>query len=311
MGSFDARPRLGVCLSARRGQEPYSLNASPFRSLVSDCFEIVPDNAQHQGARGEQQDAFAFSDPNDRDRSHAGFLAIVADGMGGMLLGRESATLAVSTFLEAYCAKQEGEPVADALLRSLLRTNDAVKGMAAQAGHLGSAGTTLIAAVIQEEKMYWTSVGDSRIYIVGENGIRQVTADHTLETRLRRLAEKGHLDPAEIEANPQREALTSFIGIEELREIDGCGPPAELRAGDRVLLCSDGLYKTLTGGEILEIALGSPSRGIAENLVRRALAKKKPGQDNITVAVLSCAAPARRRESETIVTEALGRKHDP
>src|SRR5437016_4842993 len=84
-------------------------------------------NAQHIGKRSEQQDAFGFSDPKDsRFRKHAGFLGVVADGMGGTANGRAAGRAAVRAFLQAYQAKTPKESIVAALDRSLQEAHRAV-----------------------------------------------------------------------------------------------------------------------------------------------------------------------------------------
>src|SRR6516225_11406414 len=107
---------------------------------------FAPGNAQHIGARQQQQDAFGFSDPSDKAFvAHGGFLGVVADGMGGLTQGSEASSTAVRSFLQAYKLKTAKESVAEALTRSLLEANRAVLRVAENAS-LGEVGTTLAAA---------------------------------------------------------------------------------------------------------------------------------------------------------------------
>src|SRR5580658_6798016 len=110
-------------------------------------------NSQHIGARQQQQDSFGFSDPSDKAFvRHGGFLGIVADGMGGLTNGQEASLAAVRSFLAAYQAKTSTESVVDALSRSLLEANRAVLEIAKN-GSSSEAGTTLVAAVVLNERV--------------------------------------------------------------------------------------------------------------------------------------------------------------
>jgi protein phosphatase len=255
---------------------------------------ITCDSAQHQGARKEQQDAYACFD---------GYMAVVADGMGGMRLGREAADAAVRAFLDAYAEKTEREAIPDALRRAVFSANASVLKLADEHDVRGEAGTTLIAAVIREDELYWISVGDSRIYRLDGQSIEQLNEEHNLKSKLERLAAQGLVDKEEAGAHPQREALLSYIGIEELTEIDMPQTPIELSPDSCILLCSDGLYRTLPDDEILSAAWSSQSRTMARNLVKAAMDKGKRHQDNVTAITftLSDGGPQQATEDESAI----------
>ena len=151
-------------------------------------------NAQHKGKRREQQDSFAISDVSDAIFvEKGGILAALADGMGGMSLGREASALAVETMLESYAVKEDSESVDEALMRSLSRANMAVVELARKHDLEGSVGTTMIAAVIFRGSLYWISVGDSRIYLCRDGRLIQLTADHTYALELYEEASIGEI----------------------------------------------------------------------------------------------------------------------
>jgi protein phosphatase len=259
-------------------------------------FEIVPCNAQHQGSRGEQQDAFAFSDPKAANAVHAGFLAMIADGMGGMTSGREASRAATRAFLENYAAKTPEEPIFDALRRAAFRANEAVLEIGGLSP--GSVGTTLAAVAVHEDMLYWLSVGDSRVYILDAGSITQLNDEHNLKSKLRRLARRGLAGADEAERHPQSEALTSYIGIEELTEIDASSSPLRIKGGDQVILCTDGLYRTLSEDEIFETARRAFAGDAARLLVEKTIEKRRPNQDNVTVVALSFRLPPEASSPE-------------
>lgn len=124
-------------------------------------------NAQHLGARQQQQDAFGFSDPADEAfAAHGGFLAVVADGMGGLVHGDAASRAAVRGFLQCYRSKTDTESVSRALDRAIRAANLDVTTLASSLGQSGEMGTTLIAAVLRGGELYWTSSGDSAIYLL-------------------------------------------------------------------------------------------------------------------------------------------------
>lgn len=270
--------------------------------------KYAPGNAQHAGARETQQDAFAFSDPERADfTAHGGFLAIVADGMGGLAHGGAASGLAVRSFLEAYLEKTPEEAIGAALERSLRQANSALHAQARQAGMAGEMGTTLAAAVVHQDELHWVSAGDSRIYLLREGRLSQVTSDHTHAADLDAQVAAGRLDAGQAQADPDREALISFLGGAEVARVDRNERPFGLRPGDRVLLCSDGLYRALSDEQIVASAV-QPPHAMCESLVAQALAKQHPRQDNVTVLAIGCEpeAPLTQRAPSTRPETAQG-----
>ena len=215
--------------------------------------QIIPGNAQHIGSRKEQQDDFGFSDiDNVTFINHGGVLAVIADGMGGLARGREASLIAKQTMLQEYDRKSVKKTVPQALIRALSVANAAVVEMARKAGLEGQTGSTMTAAVIKDDELHWVSVGDSRIYLYRRGEIIQLTTDHDYARELAQEAALGNISPEEAAAHPQRQALTSYLGLPFLSEIDRNEDPVILEAGDRILLCSDGLYKTIPEDEIVK-----------------------------------------------------------
>jgi protein phosphatase len=249
--------------------------------------EVLLDNAQDVGQRGEQQDAFYLSDRDDRAFvRHGGLLALVADGMGGLHGGRAAGAAAALAFGEAYARKDVGEPIPDALLRALAEANAAVVAL----GHAGRTGTTLVAAVVHGFHLYWVSVGDSRLYLWRRGDLTQITTDHDHARDLDRAAARGDLSWDEARADPERGALTSFLGLDEIGEADRALRPLRLEPADRVLLCSDGLYRALPDAGLEALLASAPAGQAASALVDAALDQALPGQDNVTAVVLDLAA---------------------
>ena len=248
---------------------------------------LLPGNCQHIGARSSQQDAFGFSDKDDLAFvAHGGVLAVVADGMGGMAHGGEASHMAVRAFLQAYMAKSADETVPIALHRALDEANQAVISLAYQADE-ENVGTTLVAAVIHGNALHWVSVGDSRLYLWRDRQLTQLTEDHIFANDLDRDAANGNISREDAENHPERRSLTSYLGLTPLDLIDHNPQPLLLFGGDRLLLCSDGLYVGLVENGIDSLFNRDPQQ-TAEDLVALVLAKNRPGQDNLTVAILAC-----------------------
>lgn len=248
---------------------------------------VSPGNCQHIGSRSSQQDAFGFSDKDDADFvAHGGVLAVVADGMGGMANGGEASHLAVLSFLHAYMTKVDDEPVPTAMLRALNEANQSVIALRHQAGE-ESVGTTLVAAVVYDNALHWVSVGDSRLYLWRKRQLTQLNQDHIYANDLDRDAANGYISLEAAENHPERPSLTSFLGLDTLELIDHNPLPFPLVAGDRLLLCSDGLYAAVEEVEITPL-FKHDAQQTAEDLIALVLAKERPNQDNLTVAILAC-----------------------
>ena len=249
----------------------------------------LPGNAQDVGSRADQQDSFGFSDPNDGAFvAHGGFLAVLADGMGGLQHGQAASSAAVKTMLDAYRAKTAQESIPQALDRALRQANDAVLALAEHAGAAGhagaesSVGATLVAAVLHESALHWISVGDSGLFLFRDGALSLLTSAHIYANELDASAASGKISPEEARNDPQRQSLTSYLGLPVLREIDRSLRPLPLQARDRVVLACDGLFKTLTLEEIASELAADPQPA-CEALVRETLAKRLQHQDNITV----------------------------
>lgn len=250
--------------------------------------EVITGNAQHIGAREEQQDSFCFSDLDDPEAvKRYGILAVLADGMGGLAMGREAGQLAVLAMLNEYTGKTAEEPVPVALERALHKANEEVYGLAKRNELEWSVGTTLIAAVIQEGQLYWVSAGDSRIYLYRGGVLIQLTRDHVYANRLYERVKAGQMTREEAESHPERDLLTSYLGIPVLDEIDANRMPFALQAGDWVLLCSDGLYEDLSE-QLLEEAVRLPPQHAAEFILQHVMTQQRLYQDNATIAILAC-----------------------
>jgi len=199
-------------------------------------------------------------------------LVAVADGMGGHAAGEVASAIALETLIEAV---REGQSLSDAFTLA----NARVHAKAKEPGKQGM-GTTLVAALIDGDEAHVANVGDSRGYLISSDGIRQLTEDHSFVAE----AVKRGQDEAEVMAGPWKDALTRSIGTEEEVEVDVFGP-LPVSDDSAFLICSDGLYKTLSDADLSRIysQSGSP-RGAAQSLVSSAF--ENGSDDNISVAIV-------------------------
>lgn len=206
------------------------------------------------------------------------FLAAVADGMGGEDRGETASLITVENLFD--CAMEE---LPGAALDCVQRANRQICAEIEQNGGRRM-GSTLAALYIDDGKALCCNVGDSRVYLLRDGVLTQVSVDHN---RARSMVELGVLTPEQAETHPSRHELTQHLGIfeEEMVLEPELYGPVELRPGDLFLLCSDGMTDSVRDGELASrLAQGGSPEQQVEDLV--GLALSRGGRDNITVAVV-------------------------
>ncbi|MCM1538609.1 MAG: protein phosphatase 2C domain-containing protein [bacterium] len=237
------------------------------------------------GKREDQQDTLAYSDVEDETTIRQnGILLIVADGMGGLELGAETSSLASVEMLRYFDVHPMMERPAEALKDALLYANGKVTAFLGEQ-RIGMSGSTLAAALIQNHNVYWISVGDSSIFLYHEKRIRRLNELHDYETELQRRVERGELTAEEAARHPQRGALTSFIGQRAPALIERNTQALVLSAGDRLILATDGICKTV-GVAQLEGLMQFEAGVSAQKLQYFIEAESKKNQDNYTAFII-------------------------
>ncbi len=203
-------------------------------------------------------------------------LYIVADGMGGHNAGDYASRCAVETIVDYIGSAGEKPPVA-LLLEAVRAANETVLARSLQDRKLEGMGTTLVAATVQKGCLYVANVGDSRLYILDEDEIVQITRDHSL---VEEMVRSGQLAREKARTHPEKNVITSAVGMKSMPKID-CFDAA-LCPGDIFLICSDGLTNMLEDEEIHRIAMsGENLSEAAQKLIDAA--NRNGGSDNISV----------------------------
>lgn len=235
------------------------------------------------GTREYQQDAYYVAE-NDYAK-----LAVVCDGMGGMEGGEKASQKAVEKLVEDF-EKWNGENVHAFLKEEAIKMDREVSSLYDEQGKLLDAGTTVVAVVIISNKMYWLSVGDSRIYVLRGNEMQCVTRDHNYGYKMEQKLKNGEVTEIEFLGEQKKfEALVSYIGMGQPKMIDVPKRPFELIYDDRVLLCSDGLYKCLKK-DVIENLLLSRYKDVntsVDDLISAVENSPKKNKDNTTVIIMS------------------------
>ncbi|SHH28709.1 protein phosphatase [Thermosyntropha lipolytica DSM 11003] len=208
-------------------------------------------------------------------------LFVVCDGMGGHKAGHIASNLAIE-IIARETENLDRHELIKFIDEIIKKANRQIWEAGQNDPSCYEMGTTITAAIINENEMHIRHIGDSRLYIVRENRIRQVTRDHTLAEQ---MLEDGLLNAEELAHTSYNHILTRALGIEEEVQIDHY--IESLLVGDIILLCTDGLTDMLADDEILEIVTeaGENLEQAAEKLVAEAIARG--GYDNITL-ILIC-----------------------
>ena len=227
------------------------------------------------GSREEQQDAYcAYSSGNNA-------FAVVCDGMGGTAGGAAASYAAVNKLMELIGKKDPAETFPAFFLRAIDILDENVIGIHEQSGE-AAAGTTIAAVAIEQEALYWLSVGDSRIYVIRGNEIVQVTRDHNYALSMQQWT-KEELEAAENLPKKHRDdALISFIGVGGVKIYDINEAAFLLLSGDKILLTTDGLTKILEKDEIMRILAAAEISSGLDALFEAATIKANGAQDNTT-----------------------------
>ena len=237
--------------------------------------------------RSENQDFGACTTLAEEKVSHpGGRLLIVADGMGGHRGGATASRLAAETVKAQYLGSETTD-IPTALRESLARANARIHAEAQSNPELRGMGTTTSVLAVRGGQGWVAHVGDSRVYLVRDGAIQQLTDDHSLVATMVR---EGLLTSQEAETHPRRNVLQRSMGVSEEVEIDVRGP-IELREGDTFILCSDGLHGVVKEHELNEIA-GTSIEAAADEFVRRALERGAPDNVTVIVARVEPAGPA-------------------
>jgi protein phosphatase len=235
-------------------------------------------------------------------------LFAVADGLGGHLGGEVASRVAVDTLTEAAKGDGPEEGIPDRLRSAIQRANAEVSERASKDQRLTGMGTTITAVIAGHDRVFLGHVGDSRAYLLRDGELRALTEDHSL---VQRMVREGRLTPEQAEIHPQRSVLTRALGIDDDLEVDQA--TVEVTAGDRLLLCSDGLTSMVADELIRKILAGHDDPQAASQALVEA-ANAAGGQDNITTVVLDvqeAAEPAPAQPADAAARESPSRDWTP
>jgi protein phosphatase len=224
----------------------------------------------HQGRRSTNEDAWLID-------LNLGLL-VVADGMGGHNAGEVASALAVKVIREVF--ESSGNPPSQALLmRAIQLANERILAAAAEQPAHSGMGTTVVAVLVIGGRAFYTSVGDSRVYLWRGGHLTQLTRD---DSWLAETLDGEGEQPQDVGSHPMRHVLTKVVGLRP--ELEAAVGECPLGAGDSLLLCSDGVHGAVPH-EMLATMLGSQRtvEDVAQSVVRSAIGRG--ATDNVTAVV--------------------------
>ena len=207
-------------------------------------------------------------------------LCVVCDGMGGAKAGNVASAMAAEMFTQDVKRNYHGglgvQATAQMLEQAVTQANLVVYDKSRESDEFYGMGTTLVAALIRNKAAVVVNVGDSRVYRIDEEGIHQITTDHSLAQL---MLQRGELTPEQVRSFPGKNYITRAIGTEPSVKCDIFH--TELKRGDHLLLCSDGLSNLVDDQEILfEIVHGANKQQCCQRLLD--IAKNRGAPDNVT-----------------------------
>lgn len=262
----------------------------------------------HPGVAGKiNEDRFAISahrlGENDPRRS---LLAVIADGIGGHRAGEVAAEIAVEEISSQVSASDGSQPV-EILTGAIIQASQKIQQQSRLYNEQSGMGSTCVCVWIIENLLYTASVGDSRLYLLRDRKIRQLTVDHTW---IQEAMDLGLLTSAEAVDHPNQHVIRRYLGSPKTVEPDvriqleaqqsdseaRSNQGLELQPGDQLVLCSDGLSDLVNEQEISEILLSHSLESSLDKLVDKA--NERGGHDNITVIGINFSElkPARKAQ---------------
>ena len=204
---------------------------------------------------------------------------IVADGMGGYEGGAIASQIVVETLVREYKRAKSQQDYRDLIRSIILTSHVAIKNRIVNVPEIAKMGSTVVAVVLDKNILYIGNVGDSRAYIINQADFRQVSWDHSF---VGELVRQGAITPDQAHEHPKRNILTMSITAQR-PEIDPYVYRFELKDSDSVLLCSDGLWGSVSAEQIHATVVGNTPQVAADRLIE--MANNNSGPDNISVII--------------------------
>lgn len=218
-----------------------------------------------------------FESPN-------GLVSVVCDGMGGHVGGQVASHVAVDAIQQYMMQERPNRTPFELIIEAINAANDAILQRATQQPELSGMGSTCVMLIVREGKVYIGSVGDSRVYLIRNHKIQQLTVDQSF---VQMLVDAGQITKEQAEHHPRKNEITNALGLRSMQPATVLPSPIYPEAGDCFLLCSDGLSGMVSDAEICKIVSRqsewSQQQRVEQLIIR---AKRNGGLDNITCQIV-------------------------
>ncbi len=251
-----------------------------------------------QGPRPHNEDRLAYS------YSRGALLMVIADGMGGHRHGEIAAELAVKTLTESFqnlAIPTLANPY-KFLEEHILQVHDALDSIALRNNLDDAPGTTVVAAVLQNDKLYAAHVGDSRLYHFRNGQPIFRTEDHSVVQMLYR---KGQIKQEEMADHPDLHVIYNCLGSERMPDVELTGPQ-KLMDGDIIFLCSDGIWTTMDDAEMARLLFSGNIQDSVPELLDMAESLCGKSGDNMSAIGLQWGSRQSGRSAISTATMPLG-----
>ena len=262
---------------------------------ITRISQVKVGHGTHAGMTGKHnEDSYGFFAWRD-ERGRELHLGVVADGIGGQTAGELASSLAVEAVRDYFGRQHSVDNMARHLERAILTANIAVHRRSQENPEFAGMGTTLVLAAFVENRLYTAYVGDSRIYLLRDGKLQQLSVDHTWAQE---AIEAGFLTREQAKVHPNRNVIKRYLGGSESVEVDhrliidpantanaarNQGTP--LLPGDQVLLCSDGLTDMITDAAVFaSLTSYEKLQPAVDELIQKA--NEAGGKDNITIVTM-------------------------
>lgn len=247
--------------------------------LIGD-YKIITSLASDVGCcRLNNEDCIQYSS---LDRKQRNVLAIVADGMGGHAAGETASHEAVHSIQSHFMQQNYTGDLIRSLKNAVMQANAHIYQLAVHDPALSGMGTTVTVLAIVNGFAYYAHVGDSRLYLIRNGSMQQLTQDHTLVFQ---MLNDGLISHEQAQTHPDRNIITRALGTKPTVDVDVAKSPIPIHTGDIFILCSDGLYDLVTDFEIAKLVSENDPANTCHLLVESA--RSAGGYDNISVIILA------------------------
>lgn len=232
-----------------------------------------------------------------------GLVAVVCDGMGGHVGGEIASHLAVET-IRNFLENNYFDDPREAIVEACNEANEAIIRRTHEQPELTGMGATCVMLIVRDGKVYYGSVGDSRIYLVRSKRITQLTVD---QSYVQMLVDMGEITREQAEHHPRKNEITNALGLDSMKPATVAQTPVNPEAGDCFILCSDGLSGMVADDVILKVAGNQQKMSQKERVDSLiALARKNGGLDNITCQIVEFSVTPSEIETKAVEKKKIG-----